>query len=264
MKKLMIAAAAAFCGTVFGLESANVVGYATRAGAALDKGKFTMVTPNFCDVGSDTIKIATICTPVNVEACSYDDVDTDGAEIQVWNGAAYDLYYFINDAFDDVNENLTGWAKDGEIVSDAVAPGTGFWFRYAKADGANLTTSGEVPDAASIAKDVYNNKFNMTGNPYPTLLNLSKVQVEGITPCGYDDVDSEGLELQVWNGAAYDMYYYINDAFDDVDENLTGWAKDGEIATTVGTDVTYGFWVRKIHKGDTADFSKAGKIIFTP
>ena len=156
-----------------------------------------MVTPNFCDIGSDTIKIATICTPVNVEACSYDDVDTDGAEIQVWNGAAYDMYYFINDAFDDENDGLTGWAKDGEIVSDAIAPGNGFWFRYLKADGANLTVSGEVPDADSISKDVYNNKFNMTGNPYPTLLNLSKVKVEGITPCGYDDVDDEGLELQV-------------------------------------------------------------------
>ena len=31
MKKLMFAAAAAFCGTVFGLESANVVGYQNKA-----------------------------------------------------------------------------------------------------------------------------------------------------------------------------------------------------------------------------------------
>ena len=41
---------------------APIVGYASRGGAALGKGKFTMVTPNFCDIGSDTIKIATICT----------------------------------------------------------------------------------------------------------------------------------------------------------------------------------------------------------
>ena len=254
----------AYSGAVaFGIESANVVGYAARGAAALEKGKFTMVTPNFCDIGSDTIKIATICTPTGVEACSYDDMRTDGAEIQVWTGASYKMYYYINDAFDDENEDLTGWADEGEIVDAVVAPGNGFWFRYLKADGANLTISGEVPDADSISKDVYNNKFNMTGNPYPTLLNLKKVTVTGIEPCGYDDMRSEGLELQVWTGTSYKMYYYINDAFDDENDDLTGWADEGEIVDVVGRDVTYGFWVRKIHKSNASDSSKAGTITFT-
>jgi len=117
------------------------VGYASRSGAALGKGKFTMVTPNFCDIGSDTIKIATICTPVNVEACSYDDVDTDGAELQVWNGATYDMYYYINDAFDDENDGLTGWAKDGEIATTVGTDVTyGFWIRKIHKSAPSYTT----------------------------------------------------------------------------------------------------------------------------
>lgn len=53
MKKLMFAAAAAFCGTVFGLESANVVGYG-EADLNLD---YTGVGPMFFSIGEDVVSV---------------------------------------------------------------------------------------------------------------------------------------------------------------------------------------------------------------
>ena len=50
MKKLMFAAAAAFCGTVFGLESANVVGYSNDSVA---QGKYKVICNQFQTIGVD-------------------------------------------------------------------------------------------------------------------------------------------------------------------------------------------------------------------
>ena len=54
MKKLMIAAAAAVCGSVFALESANVVGYSNKA---LTQGKFKVICTQFQTVGVDADKM---------------------------------------------------------------------------------------------------------------------------------------------------------------------------------------------------------------
>ena len=50
MKKLMFAAAAAFCGTVFALESANVVGYMDTTPA--NSSGYNFIIPTFVDVAS--------------------------------------------------------------------------------------------------------------------------------------------------------------------------------------------------------------------
>ena len=226
------------------------------------KSKFTFVSPSFLTVGTDTVRIKDIVAPIGVEPCSYDVQESEGAELQVWNGGGYDLYYYINDAFDDDNDDLTGWANEQEITDATIAPGSGFWYRCHK-KASNFTLSGEVSDAATITKDVYKNKFNMVGNPYPTLLDLKKVTTN-IAPCSYDEQESKGVELQVWNGGGYDLYYYINDAFDDDNDDLTGWANEQEILSTPATsDVTYGFWVRMHDKDNPTDKTKAGTITFS-
>ena len=63
---------------------------------------------------------------------------------------------------------------------------------------------------------------------------------------------------------ALSHYYYINDAFDDDNDDLTGWAMDQEILSTPATsDVTYGFWVRRLDKDNPSDRTKAGTITFS-
>ena len=59
MKKLMFAAAAAFCGTVFALESANVVGYQTKE---TSHGQFCSLVATFVPTGTDgsTMKLGDI------------------------------------------------------------------------------------------------------------------------------------------------------------------------------------------------------------
>ena len=216
----------------------------------------------FTSVGEDVVCIQDVITPVGVEACSDADSSTDAAQLQVWTGSGYKLYYYINDGFDDDNDDLTGWADAGEIVYTKYAPGTGFWFRYPKA-AANYTLPGQVSDAESISKNVYKGKFNMVGNPYPTLLNLKKVTT---TAKAVSDAESgsKGVQLQVWTGSGYKLYYYINDAFDDDNDDLTGWADSGELVGEVGLDATYGFWVRCLDTEAEADASgKVGVITFS-
>ena len=263
MKKVL-AVSAAIIGTAAmadGIVSSSVVGYVKR-GTDVAANKFTMVTMPFSGVGDDVISIQDVITPVGVTAVSDADSLTDGAQLQVWTGSTYKMYYYINDGFDDDNDNLTGWGDAGEIVQTQYAPGTGFWFRYPKA-AANYTLPGQVVDADSVSKNVYKSKFNMVGNPYPTLLNLKKITT---TAPAVSDADSlsKGVQLQVWTGSTYKMYYYINDGFDDDHDNLTGWADAGEIVGVVGLDVSYGFWVKCLDSGAEADASgKVGVITFT-
>jgi len=262
MKKLMIAAAASIAAVgAFAVESANVVGYVQRK-TDVGANRFTMVTMPFTGVSDDVISIQDVITPVGVEACSEADSLTDAAQLQVWTGTDYQLYYYINDGFDDDNDDLTGWADAGEIVYTKYAPGTGFWFRYPKA-AANYTLPGQVSDAESISKNVYKTKFNMVGNPYPTLLNLKKVTT---TAPAVSDADSitKGVQLQVWTGTDYQLYYYINDGFDDDYDDLTGWADAGEIVGEVGVDASYGMWVKCLDSNAEADASgKVGVITFS-
>ena len=240
-----------------------VVGYVNR-GTDVAANQFTMVTMPFAGVGDadGLISIQNVIFPSGVVACSDADSLTDGAQIQVWTGSSYKMYYYINDGFDDDNDDLTGWGDAGEIVNTKYAPGTGFWFRYPKG-AANYTLPGEVLSAASVSKNVYNTKFNMVGNPYPTRLNLKKVTT---TAPAVSDAESlsKGVQLQVWTGTTYKMYYYINDGFDDDNDDLTGWADAGEIVGEVGLDVTYGFWVKCLDTAAAADASgKVGVITFT-
>ena len=57
MKKLMIAAAAAFCGTVFALESANIVGYQNKA---TETAQMNWTCNTFVPVNGETMTLGDI------------------------------------------------------------------------------------------------------------------------------------------------------------------------------------------------------------
>ena len=69
---------------------------------------------------------------------------------------------------------------------------------------------------------------------------------------------NKALQLQVWNGTNYTMYYYVNDAYvESTDAEVTGWANGaGDYVGQTTADINYGFWVR-------SQGGEAGTITFS-
>ena len=138
MKKLMFAAAAAFCGTVSFAElaSQNVVGYAQQTANAT---RNTMMTPNFLNVNSAT-------------GCKLSDLSVTGYEPPVWMeedeyfeggcaGGEFILSFLNNDGsfaaryyWIDNGEVPAGWyakgdatAIEGGASSVTIPAGKGAW-----------------------------------------------------------------------------------------------------------------------------------------
>lgn len=241
MKKLMFGLAIAAVGTAFAVESSNIVGYAKSKEIAANT--FSLGTTPFTAVGSDLVNVQDMLVPEGVVAPSFSQ-RTQALQLQVWNGTDYTMYYYVNDAYiEDTDEEVTGWAdKGGDYTSATIAPGTGYWYKY-PTSASSFTLPGQVSNAASISKNV-SSAFNLYGNPYPTSLNLEKV-VPSVTAPSFSN-RTTALQLQVWNGTDYTMYYYVNDAYIEAsDEEVTGWAdKGGDYVGQTSADVNYGFWVR--------------------
>ena len=140
MKKLMIAAAAAFCGTVFGLESANVVGYTTKT---IPAGKYMMVAVQF-DTTENTEMNVDQAIKVNKAGKAWASA-TDETCIPNWFANApcikipkgtvdkgYTDLYYAKDACDADDDWALkpGWADEsGMMVKNVTIPeGMGFWF----------------------------------------------------------------------------------------------------------------------------------------
>ena len=194
--------------------------------------------------------------PNGVTPCSFSQRATKALQLQVWNGSAYTMYYYVTDAYiEATDEEVTGWANGAGDYTDAtIAPGTGYWYKY-PVSASSFTLPGQVSEAESVTKNI-SASFNLYGNPYPVTLDLSKLTTT-VAACPFSQRSSKAVQLQVWNGTAYTMYYYVTDAYiESTDEEVTGWANGaGDLVTTTTADVNYGFWVRSPGGAGTLTFS---------
>lgn len=223
-------------GPAWGAEvvSSNIVGYEK---INLTANSFVMGAAQFELVGSGTGTLS--------DLFSASDIPYD-TEIRFLNeSGAYEIYQYIEDAYNvDTDEEEPGWA-DGyaELTTDPVSPGTGFWVKAP--ENHQLTQAGQVPAAETITVTVAPGMFQMVSNPYPQAFNPNEVSWSNL------DYDSE---IRVLNASgAYDIYTYIEDAYNAAtDEETPGWA-DGyaELVTTDIADVGQGFWIRSTANSDT-------------
>ena len=228
----------------------TVVGYTTTPTKIGDM-KFSLGTAPFESVGEDGLVKVADMVKSSALAAGYDYREEQAAALQVWDGAGYAFYWYINDAGDNMDE--TGWADGSGYVTEAkVAPGTGYWY---KAPGeTTFTLAGQVSPLATITKDIPKNSFQLVGNPFPTALYLTKLTTT-IPAAGYDYREEQAAALQVWDGAGYAFYWYINDAGDNMDE--TGWADgSGYVKEDVAADATKGFWIVSPAAAGTITFEK--------
>ena len=259
-KWLVSMSAAAVAAGAMAVESANTVGCST---INLTAGKWYMVGIQFEEVGgeSSTIKLDDLIKLTGVTAVAFDDQDTDAAEIQYFNGAGYDHFYYISDAYkynqDGVELGKDCWALDGfEAAGFSKAPGEGFWFHAtatAVGENASLTVKGEVKEVSPTTIDFTANKWKIIANPFPVGVNLNDVVTTGVTAVAFDDQDTDAAEIQYFNGAGYDHFYYISDAYkynqDGVELGKDCWALDG--FQTGGDSIPVGgsFWILSKQNG---------------
>ena len=166
MKKLMIAAAAAACGSVFALESANVVGYQANA---VPTG-YSMITPCFENVDDTDYAIDNfLLNGVEDTMATVQVVNEDGS----WgaNGVWFNAY----------GDLPAGWFTDATGLTPAniaLKPGQAVFFQTTAA-GATAQSAGQVP--ATITMDVATG-YSMIGNA-----SVVSVAIDDIKLIGVDD-----------------------------------------------------------------------------
>ena len=265
MKKLMIAAAAAFCGTVFGLESANIVGYNS---VAVKGGKLNLLTVSFETVGGKESTATLNDVMDTTQLTSYsEDGNTPGDYIDSWdmaNGNWGERYFYVNLPswnYDNVDYTDT-WADSNLTpVNPTMANGSSFWLYHAGDDIESLTFAGQV-GTVQAGYTLAGGKLNLCGNPFPTALNLSnKKQVTITNPTSYsEDGNTPGDYIDTWDlstGNWGERYFYVNLPswnYDNVDYTDT-WADSNLTPTATDIQAGAGFWYYAAGEGTTLTFS---------
>lgn len=218
MKKLMIAATAALCGTVFGLESANVVGYHNSTAA----GESASLGPVFKQVGSTgasyLLSDFTVSNMSPGEDC-IQFLDPDTASVYLY------ATYIDPDVY---GEELGGWWDNDDIGGtlldeEEFASGTAFLCLFTSGSEVTFNYAGEVEKG--VKQVTIDTESPFICNPLPTNLTLDQIVVENMSP-GEDC-------FQFLDPTTADAYLYAT--FVDPEtfgEELGGWWDNDAIGGT--------------------------------
>ena len=264
MKKVI--AIGALCATVAGFAadsaiSSDIVGYSNKDTAA---AKWSILGVQFTTVKGE-YKLNDLVS--GLTGVNYDDGGAwknTAPQIQVPNGVGYDLYYYLNDAWDEVKQTtVPGWADTvGNLAPAAtVTPGVAVWLKSPTVDG-TACVSGAVDgaDSADVACPV---TFALRANVFPVSvkLNTANVTSSDIVGSTYDEGGTwknTAPQIQIPNGVGYDLYYYLTDAWDEVKQiTVPGWADTvGNLATGATITTAQGFWTKGVGSPFTLTFVK--------
>ena len=191
MKKLMIAAVAAACGSVFALESANVVGF--NSGATGSNNNF--ITIPFADIGYNTADIQSI----KISDGGAGSIGWGGESFGIWEGLPTVVegsgFAYYDASMEPTCTATTYYWGDGEgnKATYSIAPGQAVVINCA-AD-LEVSTSGEVSDDQVSFTSVAGNNF--TGNPYPSAIDIQSIK---ISDGGAGSIGWGGESFGIWEG----------------------------------------------------------------
>ena len=250
------------CGSLLAVESANIVGYTTTD---TDAGKWSILGVQFEETNGGMHVNGLVSGLTGVD---YDDSGAwlnTAPQIQVPNAfGGYSLYYYLNDAWDEVNQKtVPGWADSyGNLASAGVfTSGVAVWLKSVQVD-ATASVAGAVPDTDSATVSCPEN-FALRANIYPEAVTINSAAMTSPDISGVD-YDEGGTwlttapQIQVPNAfGGYSLYYYLNDAWDEVNQKtVPGWADSyGNLAS--GTiPAAQGFWTKGVSASFTLRFTK--------
>ena len=237
--------ASAFCGTVFALESANIVGYTELA---LNAGGKNMVGPCFVNTGSTTIKLS------DIEVTGYENSDyymwTDMAapvvvvQRRASNGQPYAQYSWSAE-FDGENWLDGSWVKDiGDDNDPVLKPGDALWVQTPDLEDCtafNFKVSGEVMKG-SIGFELNAGGKISVCNPSPVACKLSDVEVQGY----------QNSDYYMWTDMAAPVVVIQKLLSNGQPERQYSWSAEFD-----GENWLDGSWVKDIGDVSAADWSLA-------
>ena len=215
MKKLMIAAAAAVCGSVFALESANVVGYQNKE----VRQNLSVQLPTFENIATEGINIQSI-VPVAAEG---DELESGDFVIQIYDdtGAQTASYAWV--LGEDIDEGFAdGWyEEDWETIVEKTFD-VGEAFNVSAAKGGTFLYNGQIVGEEVIVPVRQN--LSAQGNFRPTAVNIQQivpVAAEG------DELESGDFVIQIYDDTGAQTASYAWVLGEDIDEGFAdGWYEE--------------------------------------
>ena len=109
-------------------------------------------------------------------------------------------------------------------------------------ESANIVGYVTSPKIAANKVSLGTTPFSSTGSD---MIKIQDMVVPSVAAVPYKDRNTKALQLQVWNGTGYDLYYYLSDAYvEDNDSEVTGWAdRNGDFADVEIAPGT-GYWYK--------------------
>ena len=217
MKKLAFcAAAAAICGSLLAVESANIVGYANKT---LQNG-FVATGANFVNANGAPMNLNDLkvvgYTDSSVEEVFLSKLDANGY-------AVGDILWAWIDLDDPDEGKFYGWYSDlGEGSDESLDIGEGVWIQ-APSSAFSIQVSGQVYDQDLPIQ--LQQGFTMCANPAPiATLNLNSAIISGYTDSSVEEVFLSKLDA---NGYAVGDILWAWLDLDDPDEGtFYGWYSD--------------------------------------
>ena len=220
MKKLMIAAAAAFCGTVFGLESANIVGYQNKV---LGKSA-NLAIPSFAPIAAEGTDVQSL--KASGEGLASGAIQlmtlTSGLETE----ATYQ--WILEEEAGDYDMEAAGWFNPDEWSQAEKSFGDGEGFVVLsdlEDDVGSVTFSGEVIVGSTVVP--LGKSANMCGN-----MTAKYVDVQTIAASG-EGLASGAIQLMtLTSGLETEATYQwiLEEEAGDYDMETAGWFNPDEWA----------------------------------
>lgn len=215
MNKLLGAVVAgALCSAVYGIESANIVGYAQ---ADIDMAGLTAGSC-FIPVSGKTIDLT------ELKVVGYEEATEGDVNVQTLDEFGRTV---ANYAYYDVPGELTGWLDndDNEVEPGQVTiqAGEGLW-TYTTEEGLAIQSAGQVAtDDVAVNLDVAGLSVV---NPTPVAVDLTDCYVSG-----YEEATEGDLNVQTLDEFGRTVANY---AYYDVPGELTGWLDNDDNEIEVG------------------------------
>ena len=218
MKKLMIAASAAFMATEgFGLESANVEGY---NGADLRGGSQAAgVGASFVNVDDTDLTLGNLKVVGYKAEDGYADFEVVAKKLDGY-GVGGTSYFWCD--FEEEGETYYGWydADMNDYNGEDVVIGEGLWV-YSPDASFKLQSSGAVPSSDIAVALRGGSQAKLVANPMPTTLALADISITGYaSEDGYGSFEIVAKKLDGY-GVGGTSYFWCD--FEEEGETYYGW-----------------------------------------
>ena len=214
MKKLMIAATAAFCATVSFAElaSANIVGYRTYTLTE----DYTLMGLCFEDVAGGGMSLNAAVPFADGMTKGATSGEADNLQIMGDDGN-YKLYFLSNGKYGKFNasysEDYDGkWlVSAGAECNDKVHPGQAFWYvsRTAKTTPHTITVAGSVLQTNATDPKSCTDTYTLIGNPYACDVPLNGGVVTTGATSGATSGEADNIQVMGEDGN-YKLYFLSN------------------------------------------------------